>query len=67
MLGGLPALLGQAGPQDLLAQLRSATQVREVDALESFARTVRKIKITFSGFGLRVAVSPPPASRTYIP
>lgn len=30
MLGSFPALLGQAGPQDLLALLRSATQVREV-------------------------------------
>ena len=113
MLGGFPALLGQADPRDLLALLRSATQVRElgpasgpgwtgsgytfaaqttltgplrtpvsitgtvdvdrqglvrqVDAVESFARTVRKIKITFAGFGLPVSVSPPQASRTFAP
>ena len=30
MLGGFPAMLGQVDPQDLLAMLRSATQVREV-------------------------------------
>jgi hypothetical protein len=30
MLGAFPALPGQAGPQDLLALLQSATQVREV-------------------------------------
>jgi hypothetical protein len=41
--------------------------VRQVDAVESFARTVRKIKITFAGFGLPVPVSPPPASRTFVP
>jgi hypothetical protein len=113
MLGGFPALLGQADPQDLLALLRSATQVRQagpasgpgwigsayrfttkttltgplhtpvstsgtvdidqhglvrqLDAQDSFAGTVRKVKIAFTGFGRPVSVSPPPASVTFIP
>jgi hypothetical protein len=113
MLGGFPALLAQADPQDLLALLRSAThvqkvgpasgpgwtgtayrfsaattltgpmhtrvsisgtvdvdrqgRVRRLDVLETFGRTVRKIEITFGGFGLPVAVAPPPARMTFIP
>jgi hypothetical protein len=42
-------------------------RVRQLDALESFGQTVRKIKITFGDVGLRVSVSPPPASVTFIP
>ena len=110
MLGGFPGALGQVDPQDLLAQLQSATQVREVgpasgpgwtgsaytftaattlngpvhmtlstsgtvdvdqqgrvrqlDALESFGQTVRKVEITF---GVPVSVSAPPASETFTP
>jgi hypothetical protein len=113
MLGGFPALLGQVDPQDLLALLQTATQVREagpasvpggtgsaytftaatmltgpvhtpvntsgtvdfdqqgqvrrLDALESFGQTVRKLEITFGGFGIPVAVSVPPASETFTP
>ena len=113
MLGVFPGFLGQVDPQDLLALLQSATQVREagpasgpgwtgsaytftiattlngplhtavslsgtvdvdqqgrvrqLDALESFAGTVQKVAITFGDFGLPVSVSPPPASRTWIP
>jgi hypothetical protein len=113
MLGGFPALLAQADPQDLLALLRSASHVHEVgpvsgpgwtgtayrfsaattltgpmhtrvsisgtvdvdrqgrvrrlDVVETFGRTVRKIEITFGGFGLPVSVSPPPARATFIP
>jgi hypothetical protein len=113
MLGSFPALLGQVDPQDLLALLQSATQVREagpasgpgwtgsaytftaattltgpvhtpvntsgtvdvdqqgqirqVDALESFGHTVRKVEITFGGFGIPVVVSAPPASETFSP
>jgi hypothetical protein len=41
--------------------------VRQVDALESFAGTVRKVKITFADFGRPGSVGPPPASVTFIP
>jgi hypothetical protein len=41
--------------------------VRQLDAVESFDQTVRKIKTTFGDFGLTVSVSPPSASVTYIP
>jgi hypothetical protein len=113
MLGGFPALLGQVDPQDLLALLQSATQVRELgpaagpgwtgsayaftvttrlsgplhttvsssgtvdvdqqgrvrqlDAVESFGATERKVEITFGSFGLPVSVTAPPASETFIP
>jgi hypothetical protein len=41
--------------------------VRQLDARESFAGTVRQIKITFTDFGRPVSVSPPPARVTFIP
>ena len=40
-------------------------QVRQVAALESFGQTVRKIEITFGGFGIPVAVSALPGSETF--
>ena len=113
MLVGFPGALGQVDPQDLLALVQSATQVRELgpasgpgwtgsaytftaattltgplhttvstsgtvdvdqqgrvrqlDALESFGRTVRKVEITFGDFGVPVSVSAPPASETFTP
>ncbi len=42
-------------------------RVRQLDGLDSFMGTVRKVAITFGDFGLPVSVSPPPASETWIP
>jgi len=41
--------------------------LRQMDPVESFAQTARKIKITFAGFGLPVSVSLALASRTFCP
>jgi hypothetical protein len=54
---------GLSGTVDVDQQGR----VRQLDGLASFASTVSKIEITFGDFGLPVSVSPPPASKTFIP
>jgi len=113
LLGVFPGQLAQINPQDLLALLQSATDVREVgpasgpgwtgtaysftvattlngplhtplsltgtvdvdqqgrvrqlNARDSFSRTVSQVEVTFGDFGLPVSVSPPPASQTWTP
>jgi hypothetical protein len=63
LTGPLHTTVGLSGTIDVDRQGR----VRQLDAVESFMGTVRKVEITFGDFGLPVSVSPPPAGQTFVP
>ena len=61
--GPLHITLSSAGTVDVDQQGR----VRQLDATQTFGQTKRTVRVTFGDFGLKVSVSPPPASETYTP
>ena len=63
LTGPLHTTVSTSGTVDVDQQGR----VRQLDALESFGQTVRKVEITFEDFGVPVLVSAPPASETFTP
>jgi hypothetical protein len=63
LTGTLHKTVSTSGTVDVDQQGR----VRELDAVESFGQTVRKVEISFGNFGLPVSVSAPPANETFTP
>jgi hypothetical protein len=63
LTGTLHTTVSTSGTVDVDQQGR----VRELDAVESFGQTVRKVEISFGNFGLPVSVSAPPANETFTP
>lgn len=63
LTGTLHTAVSTSGTVDVDQQGR----VRELDAVESFGQTVRKVEISFGNFGLPVSVSAPPANETFTP
>ena len=61
LIGPLDMPISSSGTVDVDQQGR----VRQLDATETFNRTVQKVEITFGDFGLPVSVSAPPASETF--
>ena len=61
--GPLHTPVGLSGTVDVDQQGR----VRQLNARDSFSRTVSQVEVTFGDFGLPVSVSPPPASQTWTP